>query len=411
MGYTTQAIKGVSWIGAQRVVTRVMSFGKIALLARLLSPAQFGVYGIAALALSFLDVLTETGVNVVLVQEKDDIDRHISSAWIISIIRGIIMSVVLLILAPFISSFFNSPDSLFLLQLISIVPLIRGFINPSVVKFQKELQFKKEFLYRTFLFTIDAGTAVVVAFTTHAASSIVVGLIIGVVAEVLLSFFVAKPRPAFRFESAYFAKFFHKGKWVTMSGIFLYLFQNVDNIVVGKILGTGSLGLYQLGYSISTLPISEVADVVSRVTFPVYTKIAEEKQRLKSAFIKTTIFISLLTMPFGFILFFFPEQIVQLVFGSKWLGIAPAIRILAIFGVLRAVFGSASALFLAVGKQEYVTVVTLVSVVGLGVSIIPLVSIFGLVGAGISALIGSIVAIPVIVYYIIKIFRSRSFIT
>lgn len=410
-GYAKHAAVGVGWIGTQRVVTRVMSFGKIALLARLLSPAQFGVYGIAALTLSFLDVLTETGVNVILVQEKDNIDRHISSAWIVSIFRGIIMSVVLLLAAPFISSFFNSPDSLFLLQLISIVPLIRGFINPSIVKFQKELQFKKEFLYRTFLFTIDAGTAVAVAFTTHQAASIVMGLIVGVVAEVILSFLVAKPWPTFRFESAYFAKFFHKGKWITMSGVFLYLFQNVDNIVVGKMLGTGSLGLYQLGYSISTLPISEVADVVSRVTFPVYAKISEEKQRLQKAFIKTTIFISLLTVPFGFILFFFPEQIIQIVFGSKWLGIAPAIRILAIFGVLRAIFGSSSALFLAVGKQEYITVVTLVSIVGLGVSIVPLVSMFGLVGAGMSALIGSIVAIPVSVYYIIKIFRSRSFIT
>lgn len=405
-GYSKTTARGVGWIGAQRGVTRVVSFGKIAILARLLSPAQFGVYGIAALALSFLDVLTETGVNVILVQEKDDINRHISSAWIVSIGRGILMSVAILALAPFVSGFFQSPDSLFLLQLISIVPLLRGFINPSVVKFQKELQFKKEFLYRTFLFTIDAGSAVLFAFTTHQASSIVFGLIVGVVAEVILSFFVAKPRPTLRFEKEYLAKIFHRGKWVTLSGVFLYLFQNVDNIVVGKMLGTGSLGMYQLGYSISTLPISEVADVVSRVTFPVYTKIAEERQRLQKAFVKTTVFIALFTVPFGFFLFFFPEQIVQIVFGNKWQGVVPALRILAIFGVVRAIFGSASALFLAVGKQEYVTVVTLVSIVGLGVSIVPLVSLYGLVGAGMSALIGALVAVPVLVYFTIKIFRK-----
>lgn len=405
MGYTTQAIKGISWIGALRGVTRIVSFGKIAILARLLSPAQFGVYGIAALALSFLDVLTETGVNVILVQEKDNIDRYISSAWIVSILRGILMSAILLLIAPFVSGFFQSPDSLFLLQLISIVPLLRGFINPSVVKFQKELQFRKEFWYRSVLFTIDAGTAVVVAFATHQAASIVVGLIVGVVVEVVLSFFVAKPRPVLRFEKEYLAKIFHRGKWVTLSGVFQYLFQNVDNIVVGKLLGTGSLGLYQLGYSISILPISEVTDVVSRVTFPVYTKIADDTQRLRKAFMRTILTISFITIPFGIILFLFPEQLITIAFGKQWLGVAPVLQVLAIFGVIRAIFGFCATLFLSVGKQEYVTVVTLVSILGLGVSIVPLVLQFGLIGAAFSALFGSLTALPFITYFTYKILR------
>ncbi len=407
MGYTTQAIRGISWIGAQRVTTRIVSFAKIAILARILTPAQFGVYGIAALALSFLDVLTETGVNVILVQEKDDIDRHISSAWIMSIARGILMSVAILIMAPFVAGFFQSPDSLFLLQLISIVPLLRGFINPSVVKFQRDLQFKKEFLYRSILFIIDAGTAVAVAFVTHQAASIVVGLIVGVVAEVVLSFAVAKPRPTLRFENQYLAKIFHRGKWVTLSGVFQYLFQNVDNIVVGRLLGTGPLGMYQLGYSISILPISEVTDVVSRVMFPVYTKITHDRERLKRAFFRTIASISFITIPLGAILFLFPEELITIAFGKQWVAVAPVLRILAVFGVIRAIFGFCATLFLAVEKQEYVTVVTLVSIGGLGVSIIPLVSQYGLIGASLSALIGSLAALPFIVYFTYKVFTAK----
>ena len=406
-GYARHAARGVGWIGALRGVTRVVSFGKVAILARLLSPAQFGVYGIAALVLSFLDVLTETGVNVILVQEKDNIDTHISSAWVISILRGILMSVVLLAIAPFISSFFHSPDSLFLLQLISIVPLLRGFINPSIVKFQKDLQFKKEFLYRTFLFTIDAGSAVLVAFATHTAASIVVGLIVGVIAEVVLSFFVAKPRPTFRFEPTYFAKIFHRGKWITLSGVFQYLFQNVDNIVVGRMLGTGPLGLYQLGYSISILPISEVGDVVSRVTFPVYTKIAHDTNRLRKAFFSTVMSIAFVTIPFGVILFLFPDQLITLAFGKQWIGVAPALRILAIFGVIRAVFGFCATLFLSVGKQEYVAFATLASIFAMGTVIVPFVSTYGLIGAAYAALVGSISGSIVFIFFTWKILSKR----
>ncbi|QQG40486.1 MAG: lipopolysaccharide biosynthesis protein [Candidatus Levyibacteriota bacterium] len=407
MGYTTQAIKGISWVGLLRGTTRIVSFAKIAILARILTPAQFGVYGIAALALSFLDVLTETGVNVILIQEKDDIDRHISSAWIVSIARGILMSGVILVMAPFVAGFFQSPDSLFLLQLISIVPLLRGFINPSVVKFQRDLQFKKEFLYRSVLFVIDAGTAVAVAFATHQAASIVVGLIVGVVVEAVLSFVVAKPRPTLRFENEYIAKIFHRGKWVTLSGVFQYLFQNVDNIVVGKLLGTGSLGLYQLGYSISILPISEVADVVSRVTFPVYTKIADDTDRLRKAFMRTVMIIACVTIPFGIILFFFSEQLITLVFGKQWVGVVPALRVLAIFGVIRAVFGFCATLFLAVGKQEYITVATLASITAMGLVIVPFVNSFGLIGAAYAALVGSVFGSIVFSFFTIKVLYSK----
>lgn len=406
MGYTTQAIKGISWIGLLRGTTRIVSFAKIAILARLLSPAQFGVYGIAALALSFLDVLTETGVNVILVQEKDNIDRHISSAWIVSILRGIVMSAILLLIAPFVSSFFQSPDSLFLLQLISIVPLLRGFINPSVVKFQKELQFNKEFWYRFTIFFVDASAAIIFAFVTKDSVSLVYGLIVGVLFEVILSFLIVKPRPRFAIEKEYVRKIFHRGKWVTASGIFNYLFHNGDNIIVGKFIGTTSLGLYQMAYAFSILPITEVSDVFSRVVFPVYTKISKDQGRLKNAFLKSTAVISLLTIPFGVVLFFFPKEIIHVVLGDNWLGVATVLPILAIFGVLRAISGSASALFLAVGKQEYVTVVTFVSFLGLAVSIIPLVMQYGMLGAGMSALIGTIIAMPVFVYYTMKIFRK-----
>lgn len=406
MGYTKQAIKGVSWIGLLRATTRVVSFAKIAVLARILTPAQFGAYGIAALMLSFLEILTETGVNVVLIQEKDKIDKYIPAAFAVSIIRGIIIFAFILIIAPLVAAFFQTPESLPLLQLISIVPLLRGFINPAVIKFQKDLQFQKEFWYRFLVFAVDAIMAMIFAYLTKNPASIVFGLIAGVVFEVLLSFVIVKPLPHFGFETSYFTKILHRGKWVTLSGIFHYLFQNGDNIVVGKLLGSSSLGLYQLGYSLAILPVSEVADVVSRVTFPVYTKIAGDKERLKKAFFKTTTVVTLLTVPFGFLLFLFPEQIVGLVFGSKWIGIVPTLRILAIFGMVRAIAGSSSALFLSIGKQEYVTAVTLASIVGLSLSIIPLVLQFGLIGAALAALIGTFTALPLFVYFVFKIFRS-----
>lgn len=406
MGYTKDTIKGISWMGGLRFTTRIVSFAKTAILARILLPVQFGTYGIAALALALLEVLTETGVNVVLIQEKEGVEKYINSAWVISIVRGTIMALFIFVSAPFVAQFFQSEDSLILLQLIAIVPFLRGFINPSIVKFQKELAFHKEFWYRFSVFAVDATAVIIFAFYTRAAVSLVFGLIIGVLFEIVLSFLIIKPRPYLTFEKEYLKKILHRGKWITASGIFNYFFHNGDNIVVGKILGTTSLGLYQMAYAFSILPITEVADVFSRVTFPIYTRISEDRARLKIAFLKTIAGVSFLTAPFGFLLFFFPREIIGIILGEKWLGAVTVLPILAIFGVVRAISGSTSALFLAVGKQEYVTIVTMVSILGLGVSIVPLVVKYGIIGAGISALIGSLAALPVFLYYVLKIFNN-----
>lgn len=406
MGYTKDFAKGISWVVTLRILTRAISFLKTVILARILVPAQFGSYGIALLVVGFLEVMTETGVNVILIQEKNTY-RYINSAWIVSIARGIFIALLIVASTPFISGFFNSPDSSILLYLISFVPLLRGFINPSVVKFQKELRFHTEFWYRLIVFIVDGFVAVIATVITQHPIGIIIGLISGVFVEVILSFLIVKPTPSFIIHREYIMKIIHRGKWVTASGIFNYLFHNIDKIVVGRLLGTSSLGIYQMAYSFSMLLITEISDVFSRVTFPVYAKIADDKKRLRKAFMKATVVISLLAFSLGATLYLFSKEIVLFVLGEKWVAAASILPILAMFGVVRAVSGSSSALFLAIGKQEYVTVVTLVSALGLIIPIIPFVMGHGIVGAAISALIGSIVVLPVIVYYSWVAFKDK----
>lgn len=392
-------------MAAFRGLTRLVAFAKIAILARILAPEQFGLFGIAALALAFLEIFVETGVNVFLIQEKKNIDAYINTSWAVSILRGVVISAVILLATPFIVSFFDSPDSRGLLYFISLVPFIRGFINPSIVKFQKELQFNKEFWFRSLIFTFDSLVAVILALVTKSPASLIWGLAGGALLEVFLSFAVVKPIPTFSFELVKVKKIIGRGKWVTGAGIFQYIFRQGDDIVVGKLLGESFLGLYQVAYKISTLPISEVSDVVSRVTFPVYSKMGGDLKRLKAAFLKTTLAISLLAMPLGLFIFLFPRQIVLLVLGPNWLAAVSVLKVLAIFGVVKAISNSVFALLLALEKQEYVTVITFVGIVGLGASIFPLMKSFGLVGAGLATIIGSLVAVPFVIYYLYKVFK------
>jgi len=387
--------------------TRGMTLLKTIILARILSPSQFGVYGIAVLVLGLLEILTETGINIVLIQEEGKTDEYISTAWVVSIIRGILISIVILIIAPFMASFFNSANALNLIRFAALIPLVRGFINPSVVKFQKELAFNKEFWFRSFIFLVDTSFAIALGILTKSEYALIWGMFVAAIFEVVISFFAAKPRPSLEFDSTKVKKVIGRGKWITFAGTFEYLFQHIDDIAVGKILGTGPLGLYQQAYRVSTLPISEVGEVFNKVTFPTYSKISEDRHRLRKAFLKVTAVILLFVIPFGLLLFFFAKEVVLILLGEKWLGAVGALKVLAIFGILKSISNSAYSLFLSVRKQEIVTLITLVGILAMIIPLIPLVNRFGIVGAGYATIIGAAAGLPVVFYYLAKVFKNE----
>jgi O-antigen/teichoic acid export membrane protein len=410
-GYTKRTIIGVSWMSGFRVVTRIIAFARIIILARILVPSQFGVFGIATMALALLEILTETGINVFLVQEKEDIKRYVNDAWLISIIRGILIAIFIILTAPYVASFFNIQQSIGLLFFISVVPFMRGFINPSEVTFQKELQFNKEFYFRTAIFGLDSLVAIIVSLITHSAVGLVFGLIAGTILEIILSFTIIKPIPTLDFNLQKLKKIFHSGKWVTLFGVFNYAASKGDSMAIGKILGPGPLGIYQIGYTIATMPVSEIADVANRVTFPVYSKISEELQRLKEGFIKTTLLVSAISILLGIIIFFFPRELFILIFGQKWADTMIVLKPLAIYGAIRGISNTASSLFLALGKQKYVAGITFLRFAVLAITIVPFTLSLGLLGAGYSVLLSGIVELIPIGYCIGLVFNPKKLIT
>lgn len=408
MGYRKDVIKGFSWIGGIRIATRVLVFIKTPIIARVLTPSQVGLFSLGAIVLAFAETITETGINIFLVQKKDNIDKYISTAWIVSIIRGLIISLIIFLSAGWIVSFFSFNDALIIVQLISLVPLIRGFINPSVGKFLKDLQFHKEFAYRTSIICMETLFSIIFVVQYQTPLGLVWAMIIGALFEVFISYAMARPLPNMNFKREFFEEILSRGKWFTLTGVFSYLYQNLDDIVIGKLMGSGALGLYDYTYKISMLPITEAVDVINKTSFPVFVKISGDKARLLKGYIKTVLISLLVSLPLGLVFYIFPEQIIALLLGSQWVGGGDVLRVLAILGVIRALSISVSSPFYALEKQEYMTVITIIGFFGLAITIVPFVQIWGIVGAGYSALFGSLFSTPFVIYYLKKVFNSSN---
>lgn len=407
MGYTKDAFQGFRWMGAFRVLSRVGAFVKTAILARILLPSQFGLFGIASLVLIFLETITESGINVFLVQENKELEEYVDSAWVISITRGIVITLLIFIFASLISHFFKAHESLNLIRMMGLVSLIRGFINPSRVRYLKNLEFKNEFKFSLSIFFIDASVSVVLALVLRSPVSLIYGLIAGAFLEMTLSNLIIKPKPKLILNIKQFKNIIERGRWVTGSTLFSYFFEQGDDIVVGRVMNTTSLGIYQVAYKVGILPITEVSQLVNQVIFPIYSKFAHDKIRLKRAFLKTIFSVGLLELLLSIIVFIFPKAIILILLGRNWLGAVGVLRILSVFGFIRAITLSTNPLFQAAKKQEFITYFTFISLVIMAVTIVPFVLKLGLVGAGYSVVIGAVSAIPVTAFGIYKVFENE----
>lgn len=352
MGFRKIAIGGVGWIGGLKITNRLVTLIKIAILARLLTPGEFGKFGIAAMALAFFEILTETGVNQALIHSDRKVETIINSAWIISIVRGILISLLILISANPLANFFRDPTIAGLVLLIALVPIIKGFINPMTVIFLKELKFFSEFTFRSILLIIDGIAALVFGFITKNATAFVLALLVSSLAEVILSFMWFKIRPRWKFEVDHLKEILEYGKWITFSGIAFWLSNEMDNLFTGRIFGTAILGIYQNAFKISTLPVTEIAGTVNQVAFPILSKVKHDEIRFRKIFKMSLSFSFAIGMILTLILFIFPDLTVRILLGEQWMAVAPIIRLLAVYGLIRTIESGLQPMFLAQGRPK-----------------------------------------------------------
>jgi O-antigen/teichoic acid export membrane protein len=401
VGYKKTAITGFGWMTILRIVGRGVTIAKTAILARILSPVDFGQFGAAALSLSLFEVLTETGVNQALIYSDKKAGELVDPAWTVAIIRGIIISVLIALSAWPVSIFFSDHNLIKLILVLSLVPLIKGFINPMTVEFVKELQFGKEAVFRSSLLVIDGLTAVISAVFLRSAMAFALAMIMAGVAEVVLSFLYFKIRPRLSFNRKYLSEIMNYGKWVTLSGIGYWFSAELDDFIAGKAFGMKTLGIYQAAYKISTLPVTEIAGSVNQVSFPVMSKLKDDPYRFWKTFAGSIGVIGAIGVFGGIILWMWPREVVLILLGEKWLGAVPLIRILAVFGVVRSVESGIQPVFLASGRPKVATIGNLIKVVTLVFGLWVLTPM-GIEGIAWAALLSGVGVIP---YYIFELLR------
>ena len=348
-----RTVKSGVWVTATKVSERLLQVLMLIILARLLSPRDFGLLGIALVTLSATRSLTEIGLDAALIQQVEhNVDSYLDTTWCLEAARGLLIFCVLYLLAPYIAAFFSEPDAEIVIQMLGLGPLLLGLRNPGVVYFRKHLEFHREFLYRTgggvTQFTVGVGYALY----SPTVWALVFASLSHPAAKLLLSYVLHEYRPWPSFDWGAARDLINYGKWITGSAIISWLYREGDNAFVGWFISATALGFYQYAYQMADTPATEVSGIISQITFPAYSAIQEDIDELRSALIQSTRFTAFLAFPMGFGIALVTPSFVEGILGPDWTPMILTMQILAIYGVAHAITRNFGEVWKALGRPD-----------------------------------------------------------
>jgi len=396
MGYTQKAVEGVGGNSFVKFALTVLTAIKIAILARILNPADFGLFALVAVAIGIIESVTETGINATIIQSEKSVAYFLDTAWVISIGRGLLISIMMMLLGLGMRWVYGSPQLFMLVGLASLIPFIKGFINPAVVTLQKDLRFYSDSLYRLLLTTVEVIATVLCGVLLRSVSAMVIGLIISAMFEVGLTFAMFQLRPRFVYLASRGQEIFYNMRGLNVVSVLGYLIENIDSLIVGKVIGTSGLGVYQNSYGLTHRMNLQLAKSVQHATFPVYAKIVNDRERVKKAFLKTLssamIGFFLISLPF----FIAPGFSIHLLLGNKWNEAIPLVRPLLGAGLVQSIVSMAAALLIARKSYRWLNITMVINIIVMVPLLIVLGKQYGLSGAVYAVLISRCLALPAV---------------
>lgn len=342
----------LGWSTLAQILGRAGSFGVGIVLARLLTKEDFGVYAVALVAINLLIVVNDLGVIAAVIRWQGNVREAAGTAATLSLAFSAAVFGAAVLAAPAFAGAMGSPDATNLVRVIALAILVDGWSAVPQAVLVRE--FRNDRLARAELLGFVIGTPVTIGLAVAGAGpwSIVVGR---VVTSVVVGISVVASAP-FRVRPAYdrviggaLVRF---GAPLALSAVVSQGVLNVDYIVVGRSLGSVELGVYLLAFNLSSWPASLVSTAVARVAFAGFSRLVEDRQRLETAFPRSIGVALSILVPLVVMLAVLAPEVIEFLYGGKWLPAATPLRLLVLLGGMRIVIDLLVDLTIADGRTR-----------------------------------------------------------
>ncbi len=400
-GTLSKAINAGKWSFFGLVTQKVLSLGTFFILARLLTPKDYGIITVVLMFVGVLTTLSMPGFEKAMIQKKDDIDQYVDVFWTFNFLRSCGLALIIFLLTPWVAGFFQITDatSILVLRLSGLLSVIQAASNMGSLFFVRGLDYK-----RVFYCDVTGQIAFLVAALPWAYfRPSVVALFAGYLAQystiTILQYILHSHRPHFSYYFKRLKDLTHYGKWVMAQNVLTQANSIVESTVVGRILGTRDLGLYSRANSIASLPSSTIVQLVYKIGFPAYARIQDSIQKVTQGFIKSLDIALSLTLPFLFLIIFAGGPLVSILLGSKWIDMTLTMKILVVSLTLEGLSTIIYPILEGVGKVDVRFKILFLQIILTLPLMVFFANIYGIAGAAFGITLASFIVFLVTAYW------------
>lgn len=398
-GLRQRILRSGLWSVGLNSSNRILQLLKTIVLARLLVPEDFGIVGIGAVLLVTGQKIADVGFNEALIQrEETDVDDYIDTTWTIRAVQGALVTLILFLAAPVAGMIFSEPRLVPVVRVLAVVASIKGLVNPAIIYFRKQLEFRREFIYQVSGTVANVAVGIGIAIYIGTLWALVFAIIAGELVQLVVSFLITDYRPGVGFEVSKAKQLFEFSRWVYASRLLLFTIQNGDDLFIGWLLGANALGFYRVAFRFGNAPATEIANVVSGVTFPTYARLQNDPERLRTVFKRTVELVLVTTIPAAVGLVLIAESLTVVLLGEQWLPMVPMFQVIAVAGLLRGIVESGRSLFRGVGVPEWDFRMNTVRLLVIAITVWPLSVDLGATGTAVSITLGIAATLPIWMY-------------
>ncbi|HIF23760.1 MAG TPA: MOP flippase family protein [Gemmatimonadetes bacterium] len=348
-----QATSGFAWTGLQRLTEQGTQFVVGIILARLLTPDDFGLLGMVLVFTGFATVLSDLGLGSALVQRVETTADHFDAVFWTSAFVGLLLTGFGMLASPWVAAFFNQPAVQPIMAFISLgfVFSTLGVIQSSLLK--RAMDFKRLALIGLSGRILIGVVGVAMALLGYGVWSLAVPIVVSQAYSTLM-LWIAGPRwrPQLSFRWSALRSLFGFSSNLLGFSTLNYWLRNADNFLIGKVLGSAALGLYTRAYSLMMVPVTQASGVISKVLFPAFSQIQDDPDRLRAIYLRVVRVVALVVAPIMVGLAITARPFVLVVLGEQWEPMIPVLRILAIVGLLQSINALGSNIYLGTGRTD-----------------------------------------------------------
>ncbi len=342
--------RNTAWVLGGQFTHRIYKFFISIILARILFPEDFGLLVTIQIFTGTLGFVAGGGLGTALVQSKNVVERDFHIVFTTQMTICLLIYFIIFFLSPYFALWFDEPRYIFLLEISALSFLLRPFSNITRSRLVRDMRFKEITIIRLISMLFSSLFSIILALNGFGPLALILGGFAGTISGMAMMMFITRWFPHIAFDKSVIQRLGSYGIKVSTNEIIVHIRTQIPNLIISRILGPSSVGLFNKADSLSEMPVNMIAGSTYQTVFRAFSSIQEDLDQSKYIYFRTITLVTIYTLPFYVGLLWIAEPFIVFVYGEKWLPSAVPLQLLTLVGIFRCLTKPSGAVIAAQNK-------------------------------------------------------------